>query len=168
MRESGKSATVSLSKLRMRQALWGRLKCEAEEQKTTLNAAICDRLERSFLVEGMLRGPEAARIAAVFTVAGMHAAEFHGHPEWRDGRWVQDPECYESAMLALFKDLWRWHPTRERTGHAWLDWLGRARSYVTGLYDPQANHERMTTGDLVPPVSFPDLEAGRADREALP
>jgi hypothetical protein len=168
MRESDISATIALSKLRMRQALWAKLKDEAEEKKVTLNAAICDRLERSFLVEEVLRGPEAARVAAVFVVSGMHAAQFRGQ-EWRDGRWVQDPECYETAALALVKDLWRWHPTRERTGHAWLEWLGRACSYVTGLYDPQANHERMTTGDLVPPVSFPDLEAGRADREgALP
>jgi hypothetical protein len=149
----------------MRESLWRKLKRDSEKQDTTLNGAICDRLERSFLIEEMLRGPEAARVAGIFAIAGMHAAEQRGHPEWKDGRWTQDPECYETAALAVFKDLWRWHPVRERTGHAWLEWLGRARSYVTGLYDPAANRDRMMKGDLIPPVSFPDLEAGRTDRE---
>src|SRR5215831_18447496 len=146
MRGRDNSATVQLSKIRIKEELRAKLERDAEERGYTLNAAIVNRLERSFLVETNLGGPEALRMAAAFTLAGQHAAAYEGHPEWAaSGQWRQDPACYESAILAVIKELWRQHPS-PNAGWAWREWVSRLFGYIAGLYAPRddVTREKLT------------------------
>ena len=168
MRARDNSATVQLSKLRMKEQLRAKLERDAEERGCTLNAAIVDRLERSFLVETSLAGPEALRMAAAFVLSGEHAAAYEGHPEWAaSGQWRQDPACYETAILAVIKELWRQHPSPEgdRSFPEWSfrEWVSRLFGYLAGLRVPR--NVTLTRADLTVSASPGDFEAGRRDAE---
>jgi len=157
------SATVQLSKLRMKEELRAKLERDAEERGCTLNAAIVDRLERSFLVEAILAGPEALRLSAAFVLGGGRAAEKEGRPEWAaSGQWRQDPACYESAILAVIKEAWRQHPSPEG-GWSFREWISRMFGYIAGLRAPR--NVTLTREDLTVSASLGDLEAGRRDAE---
>jgi len=160
MRTRDKSATVrQLSKVRLREELHEKLQRDAEGKGTTLNAALTERLERSFLIEETLGGgADALRIAVIFGLAGQQAAHFEGHPEWSgSGEWQRDPVCYETAALAVVRELWRFHPSR--TGWAWREWFSRAWSFVAGVLAPSATRTELE--ELRPFVEIQDFEAGR-------
>lgn len=62
MRSREPGDTVQLSKVRIRETLRAALEREAAQQKTTMNAVIADRLERSFEADAQLGGPQTAAL----------------------------------------------------------------------------------------------------------
>jgi hypothetical protein len=163
------SKTTSVAKrsqfgARIRLALREKLEDSARENGRSISEEAEHRLEQSYVVERALALPDALRMAAAFAIAGQHAAEFAGHPEWvSSGEWRRDAACYETAALAVIRELWRQHPTRRSVKHSWREWFARAFGYVAGIY---ASADA-TRDDLTLFASIPDFEAGRRDREEI-
>jgi hypothetical protein len=149
MRIRDRSATVQLSKVRMKEELRARLERDAEARGTTLNAALVDRLDKSFAYEDVFGTRDVSDItmlmAAVFSLAGRHAAETDGHPEWGPAQWRRDPHCYEQAALAVAEALWRQHPDSAGRWGLFRYWLSRLYGRVGAFY-------KKTPGDDVPPI----------------
>ena len=146
---------------RIRFTLRDKLEAAARENGRSVSEEAEARLETSFILERALTGPDALRMAAAFAIAGQHAAQYEGHPEWiRTGEWRTDPACYETAILAVTKMLWREHPNRGKQW-SWREWCGRLVSYLGGFTGAtREDIERV-------PVSEGDRDAGRRDREEV-
>jgi hypothetical protein len=92
-------------KTRLREPLRARLERAARHRGVSMNAEICDRLERSFQREEEFGGLEG-RVRAHLTFSAFNTAG----TQWardRDvsGAWENDPECYLVAALAAAEAL---------------------------------------------------------------
>jgi Arc-like DNA binding domain len=92
-------------KTRLREPLRAKLERAARHRGVSMNAEICDRLERSFQREeefGGLEGRGRAHLAlSAFNTAGARWARERGV----SGAWENDPECYLVAALAAAHSL---------------------------------------------------------------
>jgi hypothetical protein len=79
-----------------------------------MNAEISYRLESSFVHERALGGGAltdmALRMAIAFSNAGAAAAAASRHPKWTPEEWVQDPDCYRTAMFGVIRSLLEGYP----------------------------------------------------------
>jgi hypothetical protein len=92
MRTRDKGDTVQLSKVRIRETLRARLEQEAAEKRTTLNAIISDRLERSFQESDALGG---VTLHSCFLVMADLAKSQSDH---RGIHWLKDREVFDTVL----------------------------------------------------------------------
>jgi hypothetical protein len=92
-------------KTRLREPLRAKLERAARHRGVSMNAEICDRLERSFQRDeefGGLEGRVRAHLAlSAFNTAGQQWARTKG----LRGAWENDPECYLVAALEAARSL---------------------------------------------------------------
>lgn len=102
--------TVQL-KLRVKESLRARLEREATERQITLNAAVVDRLERSFKYEDSCAG---RRTAAVLLGLAQIARFLQGD-YGRDDEWLDDRTKFNAMVDAWNNDLERIKPKEPET-----------------------------------------------------
>ena len=113
MRARDQGETVQLSKIRMKESLRALLQKEAEAQRTTMNAVIADRLQRSFDADvDIYRGP---RTATLFRVL---AAMIESH---RGDEWLVDPDIYNLITNRWSQHLDSIRPQRSPSDQAQID-----------------------------------------------
>jgi hypothetical protein len=145
---------------RVRPSLKAALDAAAQTNRRSVSEEVEARLEQSLLLETILGGRDALFMAATFALAGQHAAEHEGHPEWGLREWREDPACYETAILAVAEQLWRQHPKQSEIAWSWREWISRLFGHLAGRYAPDS-----TTEDRTVNASVPDFETAKRARE---
>lgn len=145
---------------RVRPSLKAALDVAAKTNRRSVSEEVEARLEQSLLLETILGGRDALFMAATFTLAGQRAAEHEGHPEWDPVEWREDPVCYQTAILAVVKELWRRHPRQSEIAWSWREWISRLSGHLAGRYAPDSTIEERTV-----PASVPDFETAKRARE---
>jgi len=162
MRSRDRSATVQLSKIRMREELRAKLDRDAEARNISLNAAIVSRLERSFLEEETTEKevregqiPISLAMSVMFHHAGKEAA---GHDLTEPADWTADPWCFEQGALAAAVTLWQLHPDPRPGGFRY--WLSRLYGQVgqkLGMKPADASPVAVSAIDLVGARALEDM-----------
>jgi Arc-like DNA binding domain len=143
---------------RVRPALREQIERAAQKNKRSISEEAESRIERSFLLDQVLGGKYPLMMAAAFTLAGQHAGAFRG---LAGDAWQSDPECFETAALALVKELWRQHPGKVKW--SWRDWCGRLAGFLGGSYAPLS----ASWDDMTVKPDMHEVMAARLEREGV-
>jgi hypothetical protein len=99
--------------LRIDQPLYDRLVDASEAAQISLAEETVTRIKRSFTEEAIFGGPEVRHIAILMIVsfysAGQLAAAANGHSDWSARKWLQDKDCFRSAMISVMSALMDLH-----------------------------------------------------------
>lgn len=112
MEKRAKTATVDL-KVRMKEPLRAAIENAAANNGVSMNAEAVNRLQRTFseddVFETSLGGPEMRQkvelMISAFGHNGHLMAQALGHPEWSARDWMNDPQCYRSAVRGVLRAL---------------------------------------------------------------
>jgi hypothetical protein len=125
-----KSAIAQL-KLRIGARLRAGLERAAKANDRSMNAEISYRLERSLADEAALGGAEmrgqAVRMFTAFNTAGAAAAYSKGLEA--DEAWIDDHDCYRTAMFGVVEALLLRNPA-SRDAHAMMLELERLKGHI--------------------------------------
>lgn len=112
MRARAPGDTVQLSKVRIKEALRQKLESEATREKTTLNAVLAARLDRSYRESEALGGPTAH--SAFLALADIARIQSHH----RGADWLEDRELFDQVLkewTAMMRRLLR-PPPKSKEG----------------------------------------------------